>query len=92
MIGVGAVGASCAAGEVDTGDVTPEVDATSGVTDDASTTICLAAAVPFASVSPAAAEDDANELAAELGELDDGPTGFDVPWRVVASLLEASEA
>jgi hypothetical protein len=97
MIGVGAVGASGTAEEVDTGDVvtgavTLEVDATSGMTDGVSIPIWLAATVPFVSVLSVAVEDDTNELAAELGDVDDDPTGFDVPCRVVASILAVSEA
>jgi hypothetical protein len=91
MIGVGAP-EEIDTGDVVTGVVTLELDATSGVADGVSTTIWSAATVPFACVLSAVVEDDANELAAELADVDDDPTGFDVPCRGVASFLAASEA
>jgi hypothetical protein len=98
MTGVGAaVGASgiVDADDVDTGVVAPGVvrpgvDCTSGVTDAVSTTTWLAATVTFVSGLSAAAEDDADELAAEFTDVDDDPWGLDVSSRVVRSLSEVS--
>jgi hypothetical protein len=92
MIAVGATAsASGTADEVDTGDVVPgavtlEVDATSGVIGEVSTTRWLAAVVSFASGLSVAVEDDADEFAA----VDEEVLGFPVRCRAFVSLLVVS--